>query len=72
VILKGEHIAIGTLHDIDIAHKKPFRNHDGRLNRLNSLCVRPHISLKLAMAGPDKITSQPCCFGRWSLSYKTA
>jgi hypothetical protein len=50
VIVKGEHIAVGTLHDIDIAHKKPFRNHDSRLNKLNSLCVRPHIVFEVGHA----------------------
>ena len=55
MIVKGEYIAVGTLHDIDIAHKKPFCNHDGRPNKLNSLCVRPHIVLKLTMAGENRV-----------------
>ena len=47
MIVKREHIAVGPLHDVDIAHKS--LRHDVRLNKLNRLCVRPHIVLELTM-----------------------
>ena len=44
VIVKGEHIAVCTLHDIDIAHKNSFRaiqamSHDSRDERIR--CSTP-------------------------------